>query len=387
MEDGKLFHQMEGTTDEVETPYRKILALAPAPARGGVWIATEEGLIYGKIRTDDEGEKSPPHVTSRPFLINPKPVQGRACTLIIDKSDLVWILPQSGYLSYLDEASKLWRQMCYPQESVNVVAAGPVRGIWGVGHGRFDHLTYFDGIERQVWLKKSKPPGIPVSLLIEENGRAWLNTTDLGVSTTVLPEPSYGVENPSVEWHSFTTNDGLISNLTTAMVRGLDGRIYVASHGGINVFDPADGIETGRWSVLPGSDANIGDWISALTFAPPQAGGGLWVGYHNSTILRYYRDDHWTEFRLPACVLKLANRSHGPVQSVGALLVDDDGALWVGTVGGLLRWSDAGEGEPRWKIFGLDTIPMLNIHALLQDSQGRIWVGGDEGVAMWDGDQ
>ena len=75
------------------------------------------------------------------------------------------------------------------------------------------------------------------------------------------------------------------------------------------------------------------------------------------------------------------------MQSVGALLVDDDGALWVGTVEGLLRWPDAGKGEPRWETFDLDTLPMLNVRALLQDSQGHIWVGGDEGVAVWEGDQ
>ena len=133
LEDRKLLHQLEGTTEGVETPYREILALAPAQESGGVWIATEEGLIYGRVSTDDEGEKSPPNVTFRPFLVNPRPAPDRAYTLIIDRTDRVWTLPQADYLSYLDEASQVWHQVDYPRYRMNSITASPVHGIWGVG--------------------------------------------------------------------------------------------------------------------------------------------------------------------------------------------------------------------------------------------------------------
>ena len=192
-------------------------------------------------------------------------------------------------------------------------------------------------------------------------------------------------------WHRFTITDGLESELIMALARGPDGRIYAAHDAGISVLDPSDGVENGHWVTLPGSNVNPGRWVNTLVFAPPQAGGGLWVSHYYHSSLWHYQNGRWTEYRLPFEFEYYYRGGHDyrrAVQSVGRLLVDEDGTLWAGTIKGLWRWPAAGNGgEARWQTFDSNTLSMRDITALAQDSRGRIWVGGEEGVAMWDGGQ
>jgi ligand-binding sensor domain-containing protein len=180
-----------------------------------------------------------------------------------------------------------------------------------------------------------------------------------------------------LNWRHFTAQDGLADEKITALARGPDGRIYAGHYAGISIFDPAAGIEQGRWATLPGSDANEKGWVNALAF--DQTTGDLWVGYHIDPFLRRYQDGRWTEYPLPFAT-----------HSIGALLVDSEGALWVGSAQGLWRWPLDADGTCS-QAFDPDLHGPF-IHEVLalaqvpgggdENDEGRIWVGGREGVAL-----
>jgi signal transduction histidine kinase/ligand-binding sensor domain-containing protein len=68
----------------------------------------------------------------------------------------------------------------------------------------------------------------------------------------------------------------------------------------------------------------------------------------------------------------------GPVRS---LLADGNGGLWIGSVGGLTRWSPEGGGQ--FSAFTIrDGLPADSVTALAADAGGRIWVGTEAGVAV-----
>ncbi|MBU0703919.1 MAG: hypothetical protein KKC18_08650 [Chloroflexi bacterium] len=386
----RLFHRRAGAVRWVEVPHRDVQAVAADPVQGGVWMATGDSLIHGEVRTAIEGGSPFTRYVFQPFSLNTEAFPGSAHALAVDEAGQVWAVNGDSVLRY-NESDHAWRRVISVTHDVYAIAADPVRGVWIAGRYA---LSYFDGAQWQTWPTSNTHYGTPTALLADENGRVWMGTVYAGVWTTVPPTQSTetaGNEHPALDWRNFTAADGLASGLITALARGPDGRIYAAHHAGISIFDPTAGAESGRWTTLPGSDIDGHDLVNALAFAPSlrprsgqaQAGGELWSGYYYSASLRRHQDGHWTGYYLPLNV----GESDGAVKGVGALLLDDDGTLWVGTTGGLWRWLAAGEGEPRWETFDPDDLVVHNVLSLAQDDQRRIWVGGDEGVAVWEGDR
>lgn len=73
----------------------------------------------------------------------------------------------------------------------------------------------------------------------------------------------------------------------------------------------------------------------------------------------------------------------GPVgNSITALLQDDDGFMWVGTLSGLMRYD-----MYSYRYFGdSDGLPVSRtmIRCLTRDDKGRVWIGTDNGAVVYD---
>ncbi len=75
-------------------------------------------------------------------------------------------------------------------------------------------------------------------------------------------------------------------------------------------------------------------------------------------------------------------RAEGMVSEyVRAMSLDDDGALWLGTVGGVSRY-----GGRTWRAERETGLRGQAVNAVYTDRSGRTWAGTDgQGVALWDG--
>jgi ligand-binding sensor domain-containing protein len=380
IKDGRLFHHQGRVVEEIALPYVDVHALAADPLRGGVWMATEHGLVHaqaGKGQALSTGTR----YVFQPFSFSPglfalsETFPDYLRSLAVDTSGQVWAATANEVLRY-DGDKGLWRE-ALPRPKVDygnyfMVAADPVRGVWVVGGLK---LLYWDGVRWRAWPlaldeRDSHYYNSSTALLVDESGRVWLGRSHTGVWTTLPSTQFEGQEPPALDWRHFTAQDGLADEKITTLARGPDGRVYAAHYAGISIFEPADGMEQGRWTTLPGSDADRDGWINAMAF--DQATGELWVGYHGDAPLRRYEDGNWTDYPLPFAQ-----------HSIGALLVDGDGALWVGSAEGLWRWPRGANGV-RSHAFHPDLHgPFIyEVLALVQDAEGRIWVGGREGVAM-----
>lgn len=394
-------------------------ALEADPVRGGVWIGSPDGLIYGEITNSGYQVfhpftllKAEVSAQNDPYISIQPPFPGDASGLTSDADGRVWATQEDkGVLRY-EEQDQAWHQVSL-DTSADAIAADPVRGIWVAGE---KDLVYLDGEQQRRWRLPDDLRGT-TALLIDRGRRVWMGTTRDGVWTEApLSRPA----GSTLDWYRFGREDGLESTLITALAQAPDGRIYAAHHAGVSVFDPADGVEDGRWTTLPDSD--VGEeyvWANALAFG--SGGDDLWVGYYPSMTVRRYRhvDGRWVDYSLP---VDLYQRGRGYYYSgpqkcsqpdpqlrggVSALLVDDSGTLWAGVTGdawwqpgtgmwhpiddgecwpspGLFRWQAAGEGDPRWQALDPDGgSAELGVLSLAQDTQGRIWVGGGAPVAVW----
>jgi len=116
----------------------------------------------------------------------------------------------------------------------------------------------------------------------------------------------------------------------------------------------------------------------------PGPDGGLWVGGNAGL---HYRDVAGGFQRIRTDPADPASLSHN---FITAVLTDETGRVWVGTLGGGLNILEAGwkPGQPaKFRRLGLaDGLPTLLINALRQDEAGRIWASTDAGLAVINGD-
>lgn len=100
--------------------------------------------------------------------------------------------------------------------------------------------------------------------------------------------------------------------------------------------------------------------------------GSVWFGTPTAGLYRLAADGGLRHF------MPTPGRSGGlPSASVAYLAVTPDGVLWVGTKGGLARWTGSG-----FECEGLDVLPSPRINGLKVDREGRLWIATNDGVVV-----
>ena len=140
-----------------------------------------------------------------------------------------------------------------------------------------------------------------------------------------------------------------------ALFESRDGKIWAGGQNGLAGFDGA------AWKIFSSKDGLPPNSIRALA---EDAAGNLWIGTEGGGLFQL-RDG------------KISN-ARAPVKDVSCLLVDCDGVLWVGTSGhGLARWQNGS-----WSACSTIQGGLVSdsIGYLLDDDAGNLWLGSYEGL-------
>jgi hypothetical protein len=162
------------------------------------------------------------------------------------------------------------------------------------------------------------------------------------------------------EWQTYQAGDmGLIADRVYALAPGSDSRLWVGTSSGAAIF------EGETWEPLTTANSGLADnWVTALVVEPTTAGDRVWFGTEKGLSRFDTYSGEWTSF------------TEGFEQGVGALLLDDNGTLWTGTLGnGLGRW-DGQDWQFYWT--GNSEIPNNTVTALAEKEPGVLWVGTAE---------
>ena len=213
------------------------------------------------------------------------------------------------------------------------------------------------------------------------------------------------------QFRQFGVAEGLPSSVVTTLARDRDGYLWIGTKDGLARYDGV-GFRTyrhipGDRHALPGNgvqalyvDAANRLWVGVegqglSVMAPDRqdfrqisrsnqpllksddiwaiagtADGAVWFGTYAGGLYRLDRRDRLTRF------LPQANIPHSlPAENVLALTVDAHGTLWVGTTGGLARWTSQ----------GFETLPITALSApviisLSADPDGSLWIGTQGGL-------
>lgn len=191
--------------------------------------------------------------------------------------------------------------------------------------------------------------GIPngvVTVLREDNrGRLWVGTSGGGVGYT-----------KDGKGRVFTTADKLPHDSVQAIETVADDSVYVGTANGLAVF--REGLLVAE-SVLPAFDTSP---IGAVYL---DRQGRLWIGVGKVGLFVKEKGD-WRRFA----------RAEDISDQIKRVIVDRDGMVWIGGLGGLSRIHDARIET----IAARDGLSSNYVRDLLEDAEGNIWVGTEGGL-------
>jgi ligand-binding sensor domain-containing protein/signal transduction histidine kinase len=208
---------------------------------------------------------------------------------------------------------------------------GTAGGVARLQHGRLETFTTADGLSSNLVL----------SFFEDREGSMWIGTEAGGLNLL-----------KSKKFNTFTTRDGLPADLVKAIYQDPRGGIWIGSNGGgLTLFK--DGKFT-TWTTRDGLSSDV-----VLSLAGDKE-GVIWIGTPDG--LNRFQNGKFQTFTFADGL------SNDLVRSV---LVDRNGVLWVGTRDGLNSFRDN-----EFTIYTTqDGLANNFIGTLYEDSRGNLWVG------------
>ncbi|MEI7935650.1 MAG: two-component regulator propeller domain-containing protein [Verrucomicrobiota bacterium] len=206
-------------------------------------------------------------------------------------------------------------------------------------------------------------------------GRLWVGGVQNGVVT--LADEKFSRPFPSDD----------IGTVARVIYKDRSGRIWFGSEFGLFCW------ELGRLKRFTAADGFTPAYVLAIA---EDKAGNLWIGtalgelrqYRAGRFITYWPEDSPTEPQAAAAAAAavegakpLQNRSRGALtggERFWALYADNEGVVWIGTLGGgLLRFQ---EGKftrytPR------EGLPNEHVSQILEDDRGQLWLGTRSGIA------
>ncbi|MBC3863397.1 diguanylate cyclase [Undibacterium jejuense] len=207
------------------------------------------------------------------------------------------------------------------------------------------------------------------AMLVDASGLLWAGTWGGGLQKFLPSNQSFYLLK-----HSAERNQGLSSPDVHSVLELRDGRILVGSDGnGIDIIDRYAGL-VGGYRPFPGQPGKLHD--GTITSLAQTQDGALWAGTQQAGTFRLeLGSKQWQSYPT----------NSGMPDVINKFLVAKNGALWVGTAGGLSRWMPQQQRfEAAIRVGGASM--NAAVYNLAEDAQGRIWAGSDAGLWAWDPD-
>ncbi len=236
---------------------------------------------------------------------------------------------------------------------VSTVLEGKDGAIWVAGqHLGQSGAARFDGVTWRVFSQEDGLVGKNIHTgFVADNGDMWFGTKFRSQWGSAHGAIRFDGES----WMVYTEEGGLIHNMIYDIVQTPDGAIWFATLRGLSRFDGQ------TWtSFTPAEGGARSQKISSLGV---DQRGVLWIGHgEQAEGVTSFDGESWTRhtsgFRL--------------INSVWKIYAAQNGVLWFGTNGGLVRFDGSA-----WFGFRPDELPLppvTAIHGITESTDGSIWL-------------
>jgi len=340
-----------------------------ADSRGGLWV-----LHYGDGLW---------HVNAEGEVSRVREAQGLPNTLVEcwfeDREGNVWLGLNDGGLACVRSRifHTVWPAGGVMSMTARSICEDPAGDMW-FGTSLNTLLRWRNGAFTNFTPPLEKSVGHEITVCPDATGRLWVGSVQNGVLTLANEKFS----------RPFPANN--IGTVARVIYQDRAGRMWIGSEYGLFCW------EQGKLKRFRVADGFTPAFVTAITEDPS---GNFWIGtalgelrrYQNGKFSCYWPKDSPTDphtIALAAAAAEgaqpLQNRSLG-AQTGGerlfSLYADDDGVIWIGTLGGgLLRFQDG-----KFTRFGTrDGLPNEHVSQILEDSRGRLWLGTRGGIVRVD---
>ena len=324
--------------DHVRTVY--------ADSKGNIWVGTLSGGLCkfsyesGKFTRFNNDENDSASLLSDEIL-----------TVFEDSNEKIWIGTEGG-ISIFDPTSETFQSFTRNINDSSSIGEGGVIGIVEDAHHRIWATTWDGGLnlacprnDGTFSFRNFYPFGIKHywSLYLDSKKRLWVGTfdgglllmkTDNGNDCTLL-EPEF-INFP----YDPSASNGISKEVIFDIEEDLEGRIWLATTFGLNVFDPS--------SLQPDS----------MTIEELEA-------QKSKITFKAYNYEY--------------ERANGmPSQEILGLGKCKNGTMWACTAGGIAIFNHKKRSFRAWYISENDLSNFTVVSAIAKQSNGRVWVGTEE---------
>jgi ligand-binding sensor domain-containing protein/serine phosphatase RsbU (regulator of sigma subunit) len=256
-----------------------------------------------------------------------------------------------------------------PQIDATAITQDPLGFLWvgtqSAGLARYDgHQMRF--FQTDLENPRAMHSSFVTQLEIGSDGRLWIGTGDMGLSI-------YDSSTDAFTHYRYDEDDdsSLSTPGVTVLYKSPDGTMWVGgSDGVLNRFDPQKN-SFQRVRILEEMDTEI----AAITGAED---GFLWIGTHGAGLLKF----DIAQKRAVARYTSGDGNKGLSSDTVNAIVVDQQGTMWIGTENGLNRF-DSKKGtfeQIRHARNDRSTLFDDRIRVLFEDRDGVLWVGTEGGL-------
>lgn len=268
----------------------------------------------------------------------------------------LWVGASSGLISFKNNAWKLYGSDTPANlYSINEIALSADKTLWvataPLGAGR---LCLFDIASSSCILEYTALENAPILALATDEAFTpyFGGTYGMAMVQDVTSVP-------------LLMPDALVSNFVDSLTVSPGGKLWVGTDGGINIIDTIDPDENWTTYVQSEQTGMGGNWASDIDFAPD---GSAWISVINGSATHTGSSD-WTSFP--------------DVYSYYAVMVEKQGSIWFADDGkGIIILDD--NGNLVKTLTTADGLPSDNVQALLMDNDGIVWIGTSSGLAKYE---
>lgn len=258
-----------------------------------------------------------------------------------------------------------------PHNTITAICEDASGSLW---IGTYNGLSLFDRVSPSFSVYRSSQDNprslsdnFVMPIVEDKTGNVWFGTFSAGVSVLQSDGPKAGT---FVHFnHDTLIPTSLRSNNVRSMLCGKDGRIWIGSARGLNVYDP----KSGKMSIIFSSsdDDTLIYWIESMC---ESGDGSVWIPFRER-LMHIGRDGH-----------PIGSIALQPDQDVGNIIEDTDGILWLATIGsGLTKLDPKTGSSTRYKHDPEDSTSLSNnnVWSIFQepdDTSGALWIGTSRGL-------
>ena len=344
-------------------------------AGGAIWAGTRGG---GLNRLDPATGV----LTRIPrTLYNPEPVEEQVFALLANADGTLWVGGSDGLARYdpNEQSFSVVRRVpndpaALPLPTVYSLCRDPNGAIWA--GTRTEGLFRYDPATQAVAHYPNDPtaPGAlgnpwVLSMTVDETGTLWAGTNGAGLHRYDREADAF-----TRFTHDPSNPESLRDNNVLALFESRDGVLWVGTYGGLARRYP---LSQHVARVRPGGERSFRS--NAVTAFAEDPTGTLWIGTVGEGLIRQEPSPSGDFTPVPHEPTRPFSRAATDILS---LTVDDDGALWVGAVGGLYRRDPSTGAFSRFGDADVDAEDGMMVIYDLEAPDGRVLAGAGLGGVL-----